>query len=70
MRLYQVWTLSGLLPHIAREGSIYTLCGREHMGFRLPRSGASVPRYIRSRAGITCKVCVKEAQRHDHKQDR
>lgn len=65
MTIYVVWTRSGGRRHAAREASRYTLCGREHMGFMSPASGAPSPRFaphIARQVG-TCRICAQEAER-------
>lgn len=61
--LYVVWTRSGARRHAARDGSRTTLCGREHMGFTSPASGARAPRFAPhiARQDGTCRICIQEA---------
>jgi hypothetical protein len=70
MTIYTVWTRTGLLRHAARDEAHYTLCGREHLGFVAPHSGARTPRFVPyiTRQGPACRICIKEAGR-DSRQD-
>jgi hypothetical protein len=64
--IHVVWTRSGSRRHAALAGKPTTLCGREHMGFAAPTSGAPSPRFAPhvARQDGTCRVCIREYERN------
>jgi hypothetical protein len=68
--IYVVWTRSGSRRHAATAGSRYTFCGREHMGFVSPTSGAPAPRFAPhiARQDGTCRICIQEVDSERRRQ--
>jgi hypothetical protein len=64
-RRFVVYTRSGPKRHVAPDGNRYTFCGREHMGFTVPSTGAPVARYQPHMAEGACRICVRLATRGD-----